>query len=69
MLLSYFTRSFENEKSQPLYFKRLAMYIYEKRQMDFSISICLILLIFNCTRVQIYSQRENDSFTSMELVC
>ena len=32
--------------------KRLAMYIYEKRQIDFFYSICLILAIFNCTIVQ-----------------
>ena len=40
------------KKANRLYFKRLAMYIYEKRQIDFSYSICLILAIFNCTRVQ-----------------
>lgn len=43
--------------------KRLAMYIYEKRQIVFSISICLILLIFNCTRVKV-SKRKRLRFYS-----
>lgn len=36
-------------------YKRLAMYIYEKRQIGL-FSICLNLLILNCMRVQILAK-------------
>lgn len=40
------------------------MYIYKKKADSFSLSICLILSLFNYVRVQISPQREFVRFTS-----
>ena len=42
-------------------------YIYEKRQIDFLISICLVLLIFCCTEVQVLYEWDFCRLASIKL--